>query len=47
MTNELIQRVGITALFAATALGGFAMGAPAPIFLIMLLPFALMTFGEL
>lgn len=47
MTNELIQRVGITALFAATALGGFALGSPPQIFLIMLLPFALMVFESL
>lgn len=47
MTNVLIQRVGITALFAATTLGGFVLGAPPEIFLIMLLPFALMVFGSL
>lgn len=47
MTNQLIQRIGITALFAATALGGFALGAPPQIFLIMTLPVALMVLESL
>ena len=45
--TDLIERCAVIALFSATAIGGFALGAPAPIFLIILLPFLLMLFGDL
>jgi hypothetical protein len=45
--NTLIERCAVIALFSATAIGGFALGAPAVIFFIILLPFLLMLFENL
>jgi hypothetical protein len=45
--TDLIARCAIIALSSVIAIGAFALGAPEQIFLIILLPFLLILFGDL